>query len=172
MSVIEQSKVLYPEQETITFRIKRVPKELVISLKSKPVWEFFKSLTDPADPTTVSRKWGNIEMWKIPPEALPFVPDATFDKIGEGLFTGEGNVVNMSFLRATKLGEGLQFRFAGGGDPKQFPTRAIVRSFEIGFLEAATTLCENYILEYNSAFELTTRRVVEDGDTIRFHRAG
>lgn len=164
--VEESSKVVEKEKTRLDFDIHRTPSNVVIYLKSEPIHEFFKSLSIEGEVET-TKKWGGVEkFFKLTAAHMPKMEDVTFDEVGGDLLTGTGqNVVNMSFLRAVDLDKGVEFKLGG---LIYTPT---VTSFENGFVDAVGRFVEDRIAEYHHTFQITTRRVFEDGEVIKFRSA-
>lgn len=162
MRTIETERLVDKDEEQFSFSVVRTPKELRLFVKSQPIRDFFANLAKDQDAITVP-EW-NAKCFSLKPKDLPTVPDSDFTHLGGPLFISDGGIVNLGFLRAVNLDEGVTFRLQG------LFHKPTVRSFENAFIDATNQFIEDRIAEYRSSFVITTRKVIEDGDVIRVRK--
>lgn len=150
-----QSREYGPKVEYGSVEATRDPtKGIIIRAQSRDIKAFFERITklaieglgkkgenapDPtADMIKSTKKWGAaIRYYNLPVAAMPQLADATFNAIGEGLFVGE--FVNLSFLRAVDLDQGIEIIFPG------LIAEPVVEGFLKGCADRIDTFYGHYI---------------------------
>lgn len=145
--------------------IERDPIEgVIVKAQSKEIHAFFKKLATAAIPrgakgenapefelVKTSKKWGlPFRYYNIPPQNLPLVADVTFTAIGEGMFVQDQ--LNLSFLRAEALGEGVEIVFTSPAPIAE----SVKESFRKGSADRVQELYGNYIKPSWSKVVLTS----------------
>lgn len=148
MPEIEVVKTGGVEKELMLFRVERVTDGLRIRARSSSLAKFFDQYKSPpavGEPQVQKvTKWGNLGVLRM--DKFPTVENATFERPGDLPIVNE-YIVNLSFLRAEKLGEGVDFTIKG----------VFSRSQAESFYNAARAAIKELFMEYleSTDFEFT-----------------
>lgn len=141
MPEIEATRTGGVEKELVTFRVKRTIDGLKVMVKSEVLAKFFEQYKATAaqlgGEAQIQKipKWGNLTIWRT--ATLPTVADVTFDRPGEMPMVND-YIANLSFLRAEKLAEGIEFTIKG----------VFSKSQAEGFYNAARSGIKELFVEY------------------------
>lgn len=149
MPEIEVIKTGGVEKELMLFTVDRVSDGLRVKARSRELGRFFEQYQSPTvgsgeSPYLKIPKWGGMPIRKM--DKFPVVENASFAVPGEPPMVNE-YITNLSFLRAEKLEEGIEFVFKGVFSNSQAES----------FYEAARTSIKELFLEYlqSTPFEYT-----------------
>lgn len=148
MPQIEVYKTGGMEKELMLFTVSRVSEGLKVKAKSPQLEKFFKEFKPAGEGSGIQKiaKWGNLPVVMM--EKFPVVENATFERPGDHPMINE-YIVNLSFLRAEKLGEGIDFVFKGVWSKSQ------AESFYNAAKTAITELFLEYLQNTEYEFQLT-----------------
>lgn len=153
MSQIEAITTGGEFKDLLEFDVKRVADGLNIKAKSPVLAKFFESFaTDGLDgqKKKASKSWGGLEFWNV--AQVPVVPDVSFSDVGGAPMLPQ-IVVNLSFLRAVKLGEGVDFTIKGVFNKTEVENFMLhsKRAFRDLFVEYLEPVEHRYVLQGKSS---------------------
>jgi hypothetical protein len=147
MPEIEVITVGGKEQELMLFKVERVADGLRIQAQSENLAKFFlqyATLGEDGKPQVQKiSKWSHLGVLKM--EKFPTVENATFQAPGDPPIVAE-YIVNLSFLRAEKIGEGVDFVIKGVFSTSQ--TTSFYNAARAAIKELFTEYLQNTKYEY------------------------